>query len=195
MKADEYFDKKADDYSKDRSKGFLGGIVNKEKEFVLRFLDVKKGETVLDAGCGSGDFSLLVKQRGGVPFGVDISKNMIEVLKKNGFDGCVADLESLNLNKKFDKIVCGGAIEFTTDQVRVFKNLRDHLNENGFIVLIYPRKGIGGYLYRIFHLIHGLNIKLFSPKDLKKIFDVSDLKIDDIRKTDFICGVVKISRK
>jgi 2-polyprenyl-3-methyl-5-hydroxy-6-metoxy-1,4-benzoquinol methylase len=46
-----------------------------------------KGKSVLDYGCGTGTFSRFLHSKGAIVTGVDVSKNMIEVAKKNNPDG------------------------------------------------------------------------------------------------------------
>ncbi|MSU55536.1 MAG: class I SAM-dependent methyltransferase [Candidatus Taylorbacteria bacterium] len=50
---------------------------------VLRLLDVKKGEKVLDLGCGQGFFSREVFKVGAEVVGVDLSKNLIDLAIKH----------------------------------------------------------------------------------------------------------------
>ena len=41
------------------------------------------GKRVLDAGCGPGQFSIELAQRGASVLGIDISSNLIEIAKKD----------------------------------------------------------------------------------------------------------------
>ncbi|MDO8590658.1 MAG: class I SAM-dependent methyltransferase [bacterium] len=50
---------------------------------VLRLLDIKKGEKVLDLGCGQGFFSRQFQEVGAVVTGIDLSKNLIDLAKKH----------------------------------------------------------------------------------------------------------------
>ena len=49
---------------------------------VLRLLEIKKGQRILDLACGQGYFSKKFTEAGAVVFGTDVSKELIELAKK-----------------------------------------------------------------------------------------------------------------
>ena len=67
---------------------------------ILKDLDVK---SVLDIGCGGGDFCILAKQEGFDIKGVDLSKAQIKKAVKKGCD-CKA-MDVCELNEKYDAAV------------------------------------------------------------------------------------------
>src|SRR3989338_8996551 len=147
MKSGEYFDSVAGEYIMNRSHGLHGYFAKKEMKLVLKMVDAKKGEKILDAGCGSGFFSLIIKKSGAIPYGIDISEKMINNLRKNKIKGQVANLEDFNLNKKFDKILCVGAFEFLSSQKKAVDSISNHLKKNGNFILLYPRRSLFGLAY------------------------------------------------
>src|SRR3989344_9612701 len=50
---------------------------------LLRVIDIKKGEIILDLGCGTGFFSNEFYKHGARVIGVDVSKAMIDVARAN----------------------------------------------------------------------------------------------------------------
>ena len=54
----------------------------KELEFIERALDLKKGDRVLDLGCGNGRHSILLAELGYQVIGVDYSKSLLEMAKR-----------------------------------------------------------------------------------------------------------------
>ena len=74
----EYFDKEANYYTEKRNNGLLSRFIKKEKVSVMGLLNIEKDEEILDAGCGDGDYSISIKNTGGIPYGIDISPQMIE---------------------------------------------------------------------------------------------------------------------
>jgi len=49
---------------------------------IVSELDIKKGEEVLDAGSGTGNIALKVKEKGAIVSGIDISKEGIDIHRK-----------------------------------------------------------------------------------------------------------------
>ena len=83
MNPEQYFNSVADEYNKNRSRGIHGYFAKNEMIMAIKLLDIKKEDRVLDAGCGSGLYSLIIKDKGAKPYGIDVSKKMIVNLKKN----------------------------------------------------------------------------------------------------------------
>src|SRR3989344_9495593 len=54
---------------------------------LLRVLEIKKGEIILDLGCGTGFFAREFYKLGARVAGVDVSKAMIEIARKNSPHG------------------------------------------------------------------------------------------------------------
>ncbi len=173
MKVDEFFNTKAENYAVSRATGILRHHIEKEKNCVLGLLDIKKGEQILDAGCGDGYYSVLIKKAGATPFGIDISEKMISSLGKYGISGKVADLENFNLDVKFDKVLCAGSLEFLNSPEAALVNFNKHLKDGGSVVILYPKKSLGGFLYKLYHKTHGINIKLFSHSEIVKLLEAA----------------------
>lgn len=192
MKPVEYFDKVAENYNKDRTSGIHGYFANKELIVVMRFLDVKKGEKILDAGCGSGLYCKIIKKLGGKPYGIDASKSMIKNLKKNKIPGKVADIQNFNLHKKFDKALSVGVFEFIRNRDSAVKSIKKHLKKKGMVVIHYPRKSLFSLLYFLFHFIlHKIKIKLFTKKELEILLISNGFTIEKHRKADPFASVIR----
>ncbi len=192
MKAVDYFDSVAESYNKNRTKGVHGYFANKELKIVLNFLDVKMGEKILDAGCGSGLHCKIIRSLKGKPYGIDISKKMIENLKKNRIEGKIANIENFRLNRKFDKAISAGVFEFIKNHDGAVKSIKNHLKKNGIFVIHYPRKSIFGVLYFLFHLIlHRIKIKLFTKKEIENMLKLNNFTIEKTHKADLFVSVTK----
>ena len=78
--------------------------LNRRSEF-QRFIDLLKGEIILDLGCGSGDHSLYFKEKGLDVTAIDLSEEMIKLCKEKGINAFVKDIENLDSeDKSFDGI-------------------------------------------------------------------------------------------
>ena len=97
-------------------------------------------KTLLDVGCGTGNHIKYFKKDYNCS-GIDFFEDMILIAKKKN-PNCnfyQADMIDFNLNQKFDIITClFGSIGYTKNVIdleKTLKNLYDHLNENGIIII------------------------------------------------------------
>ena len=195
MNVREFFDNEAEQYIKKFSKGLLGLIRRKEKEAIFELLGPQVGERILDAGCGAGFYAITLKSLGSLPFGIDISPKMIEQIKEFGIDGKVCDLEKFELNKKYEKILCTGVLEFCNNPQSVLSNLNKHLEEGGTFIILYPRLSLVGIMYKIYHLLFNrISIKLFLNSDFERMTRNIGLRIDKIGRKNFISQAIRLKK-
>ena len=195
MEAKDFFDAKAENYAANRATGFLKKHIDKEKNCVLELLDIKEGEHILDAGCGDGYYSVLIKKVGAVPFGIDISEKMITSLATHGITGQVAALENFDLDIKFDKILCAGAMEFLNSPEAALNNFAAHLKDTGTLVILYPRLSLGGLLYKTYHKTHGININLFTKNKFVKMLEAAKFSVVSRKSANIVCDVITAVKK
>lgn len=86
------------------------------KPNLLRVLNIKSGEEVLDAGCGQGYFAREIAKAGAKVLGVDVAGELVKIAKeKSGANEkyLVLSAEKLiNINdKKFDAAICVLALQ------------------------------------------------------------------------------------
>lgn len=100
-------------------------------------LQLCKGK-VLDVGCGSGNHSLHLQEKGFQVKAIDISKGAIEVAKKRGVENAVLN-NVLNETETFDTVLLlmnGTGIFQEISQVgKYLKHLKSLLNPNGQILI------------------------------------------------------------
>lgn len=196
MKPNKYFDSVASEYNENRTKSIHGYFARKETKIIMEFLDVKKGENILDAGCGPGLHCKKIKDLGGIPYGIDISKNMIKNLRKKKIKGNIENIENFNLNKKFDKALSAGVFEFIKNQDSAIKSIKKHLKKKGILVLHYPRISLFGILYFLFHLVlHKIKIKLFTKKQIENLLKKNGFSIERHKDADLCASVIKAKNK
>lgn len=96
---------------------------------------------ILDAGCGSGIYSMLLAEKGGKVTGVDISKKMIEIAmsqtpKRLKIKYVVGGLYNLPFqNSSFDIIVCNYVLENVENLLKVFKQFYNVLTPKGVCII------------------------------------------------------------
>lgn len=114
------------------------------RQKAVKFLNLKQGDRVLDAGCGSGgSFPYLREQVGptGEVVGVDISPltttSTRKRISKNKWENVhliEADIRTVNLTGKFDGVLMFAAPDvFSSDDA--ISNIFSHLKENARIAI------------------------------------------------------------
>ena len=103
----------------------------------------KNINNMLDAGCGSGVYSFILKDKVNMINAVDISKEKISYLKDiNPFNNIkfeVGDINSLNFSdNKFDFIVCSDVLEHVNSDSKAFSELARVLKPGGTLLLTIP---------------------------------------------------------
>jgi SAM-dependent methyltransferase len=161
-----HFSRTADGYSRLRGTGPLHFMRSREQAAVRELANVTPGATALDAGCGDGATLEWLRDRGAVALGIDLTWPMARLCAARGFSVAVQDFEQLGLRSVFDWVLCVGALEFVPDPARAMKNLGACLAPGGTLVLLYPRRGLLGALYALYHRTHGARIHLFSTDEV-----------------------------
>lgn len=112
----------------------------READFVEKvFSDFGKPASILEVGCGTGNYTRIFCQRGYDVSGLDISEKMISAAKnKCDCDFHVGDARNFSLGRKFDACVAlfavmGYMIE-NSDVLSALCNIRNHLKKGGLFV-------------------------------------------------------------
>lgn len=193
MKAKDYFNKVSKTYMAKISSGLLGKLKAREKQSVLRLLSPYKGCSVLDAGCGPGYYATELKEMGCKVFGVDFSPAMVEEAISRGVHAEVQDIQSMELDQKFDRVLCAGALEFGNDVEAVLKNLKKHLKKDGYLLILYPQFNLFIFAYALYHLMHGVRVRLLMFKRLKRMIEDAGMKITAIEKPNVLSHVIRLT--
>ena len=112
---------------------------------LLRLLDIKKDEMILDLACGQGFFAREFYKKGARIIGSDISKELIALARKNSpkdIRFAVASANNLNFlsAESVDKITVIMSIQNIEDVSGIFKECYRVLKPSGklFIVMSHP---------------------------------------------------------
>lgn len=112
---------------------------------LLRLMDIKKGETVLDLACGQGFFSRELSKQGASVIGADISQELIALARKHSpksirFEVAPADNLSFLKDNSVDATVVVLAIQNIENIDGLLKECSRVLKQQGrfFIVMNHP---------------------------------------------------------
>jgi len=109
---------------------------------VLNRLALPQGATLLDYGCGPGDFLQEAQKRGIKAFGVDISDYSIKIARNRGLEVSKTTADELvKSGAKFDAIVVQSVIEHVDDATSMMRSLCRLLTSNGALVISSPTPG------------------------------------------------------
>ena len=99
-------------FDSDRTIPFDQALENKFDKFI-ELLGVRPGDTLLDVGCGYGDFVIHANQRGIVARGLTLSTHQAEVCRARGVDVICADAKEMpeELFAQFDAVTFMGCLE------------------------------------------------------------------------------------
>lgn len=159
-----YYRKLSANYEGYAGAGFYHFFRQRERRAVLEFLDLEPAARFLDVGCGGGFYALSAKQAGMHVTATDIVPEFTERLRDKVDEVVQSDIEQLSLKGQFDRIVCAGVLDFVVDPEGALRKLAGLLVEGGKLVVLLPRQGWGGELYRFEKWIFGIRINLFSQE-------------------------------
>lgn len=131
---------------------YIGGEYRKEKlsktgrpdyerqvDANRRFKDTLQfvaGKTVLDFGCGSGDYLKLIRHYAASVCGVELQKDYVEELRRGGID-CFSNLDEIP-NGSIDFCTSFHVLEHIPDPIMVLSLLKTKIKDRGAILIEVP---------------------------------------------------------
>lgn len=113
-------------------------------ERIFREYAEKPITSILDLGCGTGNYALRLTQRGYDVCGVDLSESMLEVARKKiqntpaSIHFFHSDIASIKIDRHFDAAIMIFAVlgyQNTNEQIiKTLKNINTHLNTGGLLI-------------------------------------------------------------
>ena len=76
---------------------------------------LRAGERILDLGCGTGELTLVLQQRGCEVVGVDLSPEMVAKAREKGVDARVMDGHAMTFEDEFDAVFSNAALHWMSD--------------------------------------------------------------------------------
>lgn len=118
-------------------------------QWVLSTFASDLGPNVLEVGCGTGNFTVLMAEQGHRVTGIDIDEDYVEMAGRRLFrfpDARVlrADVTSLELDETYDTVVMLDVLEHIRDDISLLVSLKRALCPGGRLILKVPA---GQWLY------------------------------------------------
>jgi 2-polyprenyl-3-methyl-5-hydroxy-6-metoxy-1,4-benzoquinol methylase len=145
------------------------------------YIGMQKKAFYIDVGAGDGNFLSHVNAKRKI--GVEISQSGRKIMEKNGLE-TLSPKEFINSkNKKADVISFWHVLEHVDHPIDYIKAAKNTINKSGKIVIAVPNAD--SFEFRLFkqywfHLTPQFHIWFFTPRALKRILKLADLKIERI---------------
>lgn len=110
---------------------------------LLELLDPKPGERVLDLGCGPGNLTEKISQRGADVVGIDSSPEMIGQARQNypSLNFVLGDAAQMQFQEEFDAVFSNAALHWMLDADAVADGIARALKKGGRLVAELGGKG------------------------------------------------------
>jgi len=160
---------------------YEGMIVVLEKQ-LKKEGKILKDLRILDIGCFTGEFLLLLQKKGADVYGLELQKDVVHIANKN-LPGRVLQADVMNdrfPKKHFDVISLLGVIEHVTDPLLLLKKSRTLLKKNGLLLIQTPNntsllaQTFGKYWPPYEPVEH---IHLFGEKSIRTALKNSDFRV------------------
>lgn len=169
-----------------KSSGGVGFVYKMARSISLKWkkdkiLNLKTEGSILDFGCGTGEFLNTMQNAGWNITGIEPSAEArlkAEILNSTKIQGSIAELTS----QKFDVITAWHVIEHVPDLIQTIQHLKGMLKKDGIIFIAVPNyQSPDAVLYQEHwagfdvprHLWH------FSKKSMGSLLDSTELKLMD----------------
>jgi len=180
------FDKEAINYDNWYETKIGKHVDRVETDCAFNLFQVKPGMHILDVGCGTGNFSLKLAQKGASVVGIDISEKMLTIARKRAMQEEVSiefkKMDSLNLqfpDNYFDGVFSMATIEFISDSRKMIAEMFRVCNKGGPILVgTINRESDWGRLYQDPEFQK--NVPVFKNADFKSPEDLSKIKEDSL---------------
>ena len=148
-----------------------------EFNFISRFIDRC---SVLDVGCGGGDFLQLFKDHGYLVEGVEYGEEAALVTSDKGIKCYQGELPQLFFEKKYDLIILRGTIQYFPSPVDYLTKCVNLLSEGGMIYINYINTG--SFCFNLYGNLFNNSVTSadnvgFNGKILDEFFTNSHMKL------------------
>jgi trans-aconitate methyltransferase len=109
----------------------VGAFVAELGQAALDLLEPKRGERILDVGCGEGTLTRKIAECGATVLGIDNSPEMIAAARGNGVDALLLDVADMQLFAEFDAAFSNAALHWVLDKEQAARAIFRALKPGG----------------------------------------------------------------
>ena len=146
----------------------INRVISRHHKGLLRKLAVSDKDSVLDVGCGTGEWLLACRNNGAIPYGIDLSGKAIAICREAMPAGFFFDQPAESFpfkNNYFDLITCLGSLEHFIDALASLKEMVRVAKSDARIVILVPNRD---FLARKLGLFSGTD-QVNAKEDVKTI--------------------------
>ncbi len=120
-------------------------LMNLNNRYLTILKNLQKGKSILDVGCGNGEFTKLFFKKYKKVYGIDISETALKLASEKKILTKQVDLDNCTKlpfkSKFFDTIICTEVLEHLITFQGVFKLFYEILADDGFLIVTVPNAG------------------------------------------------------
>ena len=158
---------------------------------MLALVDRVDGTLVLELGCGAGFYTRALLARGAAHvWAVDLAVEMLRALPRDHVTPVLGDAANVTVGRTFALILAAGIFEFVAPP-RVLANAAAHAAPDARLIVLYSAPTLAGRALRAFHAGHGVEARLYAPKEFDEAALTSGWRIEECRA----CGLFGIAAR
>jgi trans-aconitate methyltransferase len=124
---------------------------------LIDLLAPQSGELILDLGCGSGELTQQIADRGATVVGLDASESMIAKAHQQfpALDFRLADATTFELPERFDAVFSNAVLHWVTDFEAAIRQIKKHLKPGGrFVAEFGGKDNVKQITDEVIHQLH-----------------------------------------
>jgi SAM-dependent methyltransferase len=181
-RAAELYGRESSRYSRARPHGLREFVLADQRAAIVDLAQPRPTDRVLDVGCGAGTIAALLRPRVASICGVDVCAEVLAIARRWLDDVGEGRLETLDLGREFDLVVCCGVLDFAEDAGAAFRAIRRHLAPGGRAIVATAALSAIGVGYAFVRRLQGVRVRLYTAAQLSALSGSSGLRCATIRR-------------
>ncbi len=141
----------------------------------------KKQASLLDFGCGTGDFLAYAQQKGMDVFGIEPNEAALLITQKKIGENNASNQKLSEVESQFDYITLWHVLEHIPDLMSFIEELKSKMNDNGKLFVAVPNyQSFDAKFYQNYWAAYDVPRHLwhFSPESIQTLFNSFGMKIE-----------------